>query len=99
MVGFPLFFKSKNPLDRQSGAFHGLVAREVHDDGFRNYCNLSLDGYDIRVFLDGVEQIEYTAANPEEGWVRVVGHSLSVRNTLKGLVEIKIQRKPRHTRP
>jgi len=67
--------------------FHG-----PDEGGFRNYCNLLLNGFEIRVFLNDAEQIEYTAANPEEGWVRVIpsGNSLSARSTLKGFVEIRI---------
>ncbi|MGM4955316.1 hypothetical protein ACT4MK_08135 [Bradyrhizobium barranii] len=67
--------------------FHG-----PDEGGFRNYCNLLLNEFEIRVFLNDAEQIEYTAANPEEGWVRVIpsGNSLSARSTLKGFVEIRI---------
>ena len=77
--------------------FHGPVARSCDEEGFRNYCNLLLDGFKIRVFLNDAEQIEYTAANPEEGWVRVIppGNSLSARVTLKGYVEIRIERTSR----
>ncbi|AHY52640.1 hypothetical protein JEY40_34585 [Bradyrhizobium japonicum] len=64
------------------------------EEGFRNYCNLLLDGFAIRVFLNGAEQIEYTAANPEEGWVRAIppGNPLSPRSILNGFVEIRIKR-------
>ena len=77
--------------------FHGPVARSCDEEGFRNYCNLLLDGFKIRVFLNDAEQIEYTAANPEEGWVRVIppGNSLSARVTLTGYVEIRIERTSR----
>jgi hypothetical protein len=84
----------------QSNAFHGPVARKVDEVGFRNYCNLLLDGYAVRVFLDEVEQMEYIAANPEEGWVRGVsmGCSVSAYSTLKGIVEVRIERSPRRGR-
>jgi hypothetical protein len=50
-----------------------------------------LDGFEIRVCLNDAEQIEYTAANPEEGWVRVIppGNSPSASSILKGFVEIR----------
>jgi hypothetical protein len=77
--------------------FHGPVARSCDEDGYRNYCNLLLDGFEVRVFLNDAEQIEYTAANPEEGWVQVIppGNSMSARSILKGFVEIRIRRKSR----
>ncbi|MET4520259.1 hypothetical protein [Bradyrhizobium sp. I1.7.5] len=80
--------------------FHGPVARSCDEEGFRNYCNLLLDGFKIRVFLNDAELIEYTAANPEEGWVRVIppGNSLSARVTLTGYVEIRIERTSRSGR-
>ncbi|MDI3563991.1 hypothetical protein [Bradyrhizobium sp. Arg816] len=58
---------------------------------------IMFDGFEIRVFLNDAEQIEYTAANPEEGWVRVIppGNSLSARSILKGFVEIRIKRTSR----
>jgi hypothetical protein len=47
--------------------FHGPIARDCDEEGFRNYCNLLLDGFQVRVFLNDAEQIEYTAANPKKG--------------------------------
>jgi hypothetical protein len=68
--------------------------KSCDEEGYRNYCNLLLDGFEIRVFLNDAEQIEYTAANPEEGWVRVI----PTRSILKGFVEIRIKQTSRSWR-
>jgi hypothetical protein len=80
--------------------FHGPIARDCDEEGFRNYCNLLLDGFQVRVFLNDAEQIEYHCGKSEEGWVRVIppGNSLSARVTLTGYVEIRIERTSRSGR-
>jgi len=50
--------------------FHGRVSSDQRDRGSRNFCDLQVAGYTIRVMLDGVEQKDCDIADPIEGFVR-----------------------------
>jgi hypothetical protein len=77
---------------RNRPSFHGRVSTNRLDKGFQNYLNLMMDGYQIRVILNGVERSAKTiSADPDAGTIEII-HTGTKPLVLKGNVEIKLER-------
>lgn len=81
--------------------FRGRIAVGPSDPGYANYANLIYDGYQVRIFLDDIEQTYCLVADPNEGQVTrgrtVHGKPLYFNGvaqieTVKGNVTIRLER-------
>jgi hypothetical protein len=75
--------------------FLGRVSIDSFDpEGVSNFQNLTLAGYKIRIFLNGVEYLEVVMADPNAGLIRTVsaGRGLPTIVELKGDVSIRLER-------
>jgi hypothetical protein len=82
------------PPARQA-TFHGRVSTDRADKGFDNYLALTTGQYRLRIYFNGEEQ-EVVTADPVAGIIETYQGVRKV--TLKGHVEIKLERKLDTTR-
>jgi hypothetical protein len=74
----------------QRPIFHGRVSTNRGDKGFDNYLALTVNDYRVRIFFNGDEHPAVTA-DPEAGIIETYQADRMV--TLKGRVEIRLERK------